>query len=83
LQAEVDPQWLGHVGPLVRNRLEGPSTIDVTATDGLGAGLRIRAGDACIDATVAGLLAARERIASELLAEFERQAAGRRAERAP
>ena len=39
--------------------------------------------DACIDATVAGLLAARERIASELLAEFESQAATRRAELAP
>jgi hypothetical protein len=83
LQVEVDPQWLAHVGPLVRSRLEGPSKVDVTATDGLGAGLRIRAGDACIDATVAGLLAARERIASELLAEFESQAAARRAERTP
>jgi hypothetical protein len=83
LQVEVDPQWLAHVGPLARNRLEGPSKVDVTATDGLGAGLRIRAGDACIDATVAGLLAARERIASELLAEFESQAATRRAELAP
>ena len=83
MQVEVDPQWLAHVGTLGRSRLEGPSKVDVTATDGLGAGLRIRAGDACIDATVAGLLAARERIASELLAEFERQAAARRAERAP
>lgn len=81
LQVEVDPQWLAHVGPLVRSRLDGPSKVDVTASAGLGAGLRIRAGDACIDATVAGLLAARERIASELLAEFERQAAARRAER--
>ena len=81
LQVEVDPQWLAHVGPLVRSRLEGPSKVDVTSSAGLGAGLRIRAGDACIDATVAGLLAARERIASGLLAEFERQAAARRAER--
>jgi hypothetical protein len=83
LQVEVDPQWLAHVGPLLRGRLEGPSTVEVTATAGLGAGLRIRAGDACIDATVAGLLAARERIASELLAEFEQQAAARRVERTP
>ncbi len=83
LQVEVDPQWLAQVGPLVRSRLEGPSQVDVAATAGLGAGLRIRAGDACIDATVAGLLAARERIASELLAEFERQAATRSAERTP
>jgi hypothetical protein len=83
LQVEVDPQWLAHVGPLVRSRLEGPSNVEVTALDGLGAGLRIRAGDACIDATLAGLLAARERIASELLAEFEQRAAARREERAP
>jgi hypothetical protein len=41
---------------------------------GLGAGLRIRAGRACLDATVAGLLVARERIESELLAEIERHA---------
>jgi hypothetical protein len=83
LQVEVDAQWQAHVGPLVRSRLAGPSTVDVLAMDSLGAGLRIRAGDASIDATVAGLLAARERIASELLAELERQAAARRAERAP
>jgi hypothetical protein len=83
LQVEIDPRWLAEVGPLVRSRLEGASKVDLMATDGLGAGLRIRAGDACIDATVAGLLAARERIASELLAEFERQAAARRAERTP
>ena len=83
LQAEVDPRWLPQVGPLVRSRLEGSSNVEVTATEGLGAGLRIRAGDACIDATVAGLLAARERIASELLAEFERAVAARRSEQVP
>ena len=67
----------------MRSRLEGSSNVEVTATEGLGAGLRIRAGDACIDATVAGLLAARERIASELLAEFERAVAARRSEQVP
>lgn len=80
LQVEVDPQWLADVDPLVRRGLEGASNVAVTTTDGLGAGLRIRAGDACLDATVAGLLAARERIASELLAEFERQVAAQRME---
>jgi hypothetical protein len=49
-------------GPEVRFR-EVPS---------LGAGLRIHAGRACVDATVGGLLASRERIESELLAELER-----------
>ena len=38
----------------------------------LGAGLRIHAGRACVDATAGGLLASRERIESELLAELER-----------
>jgi hypothetical protein len=83
LQVEVDPQWLDHVGPLVRVRLEGPSNVEVTAVAGLGAGLLIRAGDACLDATLAGLLAARERITSELLAEFERQVEARPREPAP
>jgi hypothetical protein len=83
VQVAVDPQWLAHVGPLVRVRLEGPSNVEVTGIEGLGAGLRIRAGDASLDATVAGLLAARERITSELLAEFEHQAAARPMEPAP
>jgi hypothetical protein len=39
---------------------------------GLGSGIRIRCGRACVDATVAGLLASRERVESELLAEMER-----------
>jgi len=38
----------------------------------LGAGLRIRRRSACVDATVAGLLASRERVEAELLAEFDR-----------
>lgn len=38
----------------------------------LGAGLRLRRGLACLDATVAGLLSSRERIEAELLAEFDR-----------
>ena len=60
---KVVAQALQHSsGPEVRFR-ELPS---------LGAGLRIHAGRACVDATVAGLLASRERIESELLAELER-----------
>jgi hypothetical protein len=38
---------------------------------GLGPGLRVRRELACVDATVTGLLASRERIEAELLAEFE------------
>lgn len=43
----------------------------VTREAGLGPGLRIRRGLACVDATPAGLLASRERIEAELLAELE------------
>jgi hypothetical protein len=38
---------------------------------GLGPGLRIRRGLACVDATATGLLASRERIEAELLAELD------------
>ena len=38
---------------------------------GLGPGLRIRRGLACVDATVPGLLASRERVEAELLAELD------------
>lgn len=44
----------------------------VTRIAGLGPGIRIRCGRACVDATVPGLLASRERVESELLAEMER-----------
>jgi hypothetical protein len=45
----------------------------------LGPGLRIRRGLACVDATVPGLLASRERVEAELLAELDalREQAGR------
>ena len=66
------PAVAGRCRPDGAGSARGPSNVDVPASQGLGAGLRIRAGDACLDATVAGLLAARERIAAELLAEFER-----------
>ena len=44
----------------------------------LGPGLRVRGGKACIDATIEGLVAARERIAAELLAEIDHRLAGSR-----
>ena len=45
---------------------------EVERIEGLGPGMRIRCGRACVDATVPGLLASRERVESELLAEMER-----------
>ena len=50
----------------------GVEPVAARPVEGLGAGLRIRGGGACVDATVAGLLASRERVEAELLAEFDR-----------
>jgi vacuolar-type H+-ATPase subunit H len=44
---------------------------EVRRVDGLGPGLRIRRGLACVDATITGLLASRERVEAELLAEID------------
>lgn len=60
----------------LRERVEGE--VEVRAVPSLGAGLRIRSGRACLDATVPGLLASRERVESELLAELERLAEARK-----
>jgi vacuolar-type H+-ATPase subunit H len=44
--------------------------VELIGDNGLGTGLRIRTEGACLDATVAGLLASRTRIESDFLAEF-------------
>jgi hypothetical protein len=49
----------------------------------LGAGIRVRAGAACLDATVAGLLAERGEIEAAFLAQYERDEAAAPAEAAP
>lgn len=43
----------------------------IRAVEDLGPGLRIRRGLACVDATVPGLLASRERVEAELLVELD------------
>lgn len=50
---------------------EGGDAPAVTLVGGLGPGLRIRHGLACVDATAGGLLASRERVEAELLAEVD------------
>jgi len=61
-------------------RVDGGDTPRLHPVAGLGPGLRVRRALACVDATVAGLLASRERVEAELLAELdallERQARG-------
>ena len=70
---ELDPRWRDELAPVAQAALCAGGVIEVEAVDGLGAGLRLRGGRACIDATVRGLVAARERVAAELLAEADRQ----------
>jgi hypothetical protein len=50
---------------------ESGKAASVARVAGLGCGLRIRHGLACVDATTAGLLASRERVEAELLAELD------------
>jgi hypothetical protein len=71
---ELDPAAPRDATELVQRCLPQPTggAIELRQLPALGAGLRIRGGRACIDATVPGLLASRERIESELLAELER-----------
>ena len=71
---EIDAAVPDDARKAVDQALRRPSGPDVRFKEvpSLGAGLRIHAGRACVDATVGGLLASRERIESELLAELER-----------
>jgi hypothetical protein len=70
---EVDEHAAPELGEAIARSLEGRGVrrAVVTPIAGLGAGLRLRAGRACVDATIPGLLASRERVAAELLAAFE------------
>ena len=52
-------------------REHGDEALEVRPVDGLGPGLRLRRGLACVDASVPGLLASRERVEAELLAELD------------
>lgn len=64
--ADVEGFVVGGLGPAPDRAIEW------RRVRALGAGLRIRVGRACLDATVAGLLSSRERVEAELLAELER-----------
>lgn len=83
MQVEVDPRWLREVAQLGLGGPAAAPAATLVAVDGLGAGLRIRAGHACIDATVPGLLAPRDRLAAELLSEYTRHAGATHAEGMP
>lgn len=83
LQVAVDPRWLAAVTPLVTRACPADRAATVVPQPGLGAGLRIRAGHASVDATIPGLLAPRDRIAAELLAEVRARTMPPSTENAP
>jgi len=69
---ELDAQAPADAAATAQQALaDGGDGAAVTQVTGLGPGLRIRHGLACVDATTAGLLASRERIEAELLAELD------------
>lgn len=73
LLIRVDPRWQDELRPVIERSLPATAsgTFDVVPVAGLGPGLTITGGRAQVDATLAGLLAARERITAALLAEIE------------
>jgi len=69
---ELDTEAPEDAADWARRALSGDGdAAAVNRIAGLGPGLRIRHGLACVDATSAGLLASRERIEAELLAELD------------
>jgi hypothetical protein len=69
---EIDAAAPPELGESLRRYMPDAETRpSVRAVEALGPGLRIRRGLACVDATVPGLLASRERVEAELLAELD------------
>jgi hypothetical protein len=71
VQVEVDAEFAAGLTAALKAEFSQVAQLEVLPVAGLGPGLRIRAANASLDATRTGLLAARERVAAELLAEFE------------
>ena len=69
---ELDPAMAeDEAGRLAHDLADDGQAAEVRRVDGIGPGLRIRRGLACVDATITGLLASRERVEAELLAELD------------
>lgn len=85
VRVEIDAGDAAGMGPKLAPLLEshGVQRVSLMPVTGLGAGLRLRAGRACLDATIPGLLAARGRVAAELLAVFDTLLGRTAAEPAP
>ena len=69
---EIDAQGPADAGDVASRALQESGKVAAVArVADLGPGLRIRHGLACVDATARGLLASRERVEAELLAEID------------
>jgi hypothetical protein len=66
--SEDDTRWIGKL--FAARELPEPELYE---DSGIVAGLRVRCGPACLDATLAGLMASRQAVEARLLAALERQ----------
>jgi hypothetical protein len=85
LVVTVDALWRDELAPSIERCLparDDSGWLEIAAVDGQGPGITVRGGQACLDATIGGLLAARDRIAAELLAEVDRGLTGTPGDRA-
>jgi vacuolar-type H+-ATPase subunit E/Vma4 len=66
--SECTEQERGELADVARGR--GAATVEWSAPTAIAAGLRIRAGSVCVDATVPGLLRQRDAVEAAFLAEY-------------
>lgn len=84
LVVEVDASHVAELAQALAASLHAAdgAGVETRGVEGLGPGLRLRRGLACLDATVPGLMASRERVEADLLAELD-ALLGQRRETAP
>lgn len=82
LVVRIDARWRDDVRPVIEQYLQATvgCTLEIVPVDGLGAGIIVRGSHALVDATLPGLLAARESITAALLAEVEATSGSDRSE---
>jgi vacuolar-type H+-ATPase subunit E/Vma4 len=82
LVVRIDARWRDEVRPAIERDLPATvgGTLEIVPVDGLGPGLVVCGGHALVDATLPGLLAARESITAALLAQVEATAGSDRGE---
>jgi hypothetical protein len=70
LRRGTSPSIVAEVLAVIRAHLD--ERAEIREVEGIAPGLRLRAGKAYVDATIDGLLASRDQIGADLLAEFDR-----------